>query len=377
MESRGSRMIRKQLGLMALATLAAFHSVRAEDSAWVSMLNGKNLDGWTSYFSGPKLRNKLVNPDSTFKITPEGWLFADIHLNYDSTRVGHLFYTKRKFSYYMVRGVYRYTTKVLGPGWTGADNIQNNGFMIHCAAPAEQTQDFPPSVEVQLVGTANTFFNRDLVSQGWKYGTSMNLCANGITANLDGRDVSSNCHHANYPAAWKNTETPWEDKDGWSDATVRVLSDSLFQHYIHGAKVHEYTRVRRGGQPLKEGYVAVQAEGSSTQFKTLEYLDLVGCMDQSKPAYRSYFVKNDAQACNSTGIASAFPAHDGVLLAREGRMLVARGLGVSIAEVRRLDGSRVALSAGALAFSPDRPGIYLVSLRTSEGIRVQKAGWYF
>lgn len=370
-------MIGRRLGLIAAAALAAFHYARAEDSAWVSMLNGTNLDGWTPYFSGPKLRNHLVNPDSTFKITPEGWLYADIHLSYDSTRVGHLFYTKRKLSYYMVRGVYRFTNKVLGPGWTGADNIQNNGFMIHCAAPAEQTKDFPPSVEVQLVGTANTFFNRDLVSQGWKYGTSMNLCANGITANLKGRDESSNCHHADYPAAWKNTEIPWEDKDGWSDATVRVLADSLFQHFIHGSKVHEYTRIRRDGQPLKEGYIAVQAEGSSTQFKSLEILDLVGCMEVGKPAYRSYFVKNDPQACAATGAASRFPADEGIILAREGRMLVARGHGVSISEVRRIDGSRLALPPGSRAFAPDRPGIYLVSLRTSKGIRVLKSGWYF
>lgn len=373
-------MNRKYAGSMALVatfvTFVTFNSAHAEDSAWVSLLNGRNLEGWTPYFSSPKLRNRLTNPDSTFKITPEGWLYADVHLPYDSVRVGHLFYTKRKLSYYMVRAVYRYTTKVLGPGWTGADNIQNNGFMIHCAPPAEQTLDFPPSVEVQLVGPANTFFNRDLVSQGWKYGTSMNLCANGITANLAGRDVSSNCHHANYPAAWKNTEIPWEDPDGWSDAMVRVLADSLFQHFIHGAKVHEYTRIRRGGQPLKDGYVAVQAEGASTQFKSIEILDLVGCMDQSKPAYRSYFVKNDPQACAVTGTTFPSPGQAVDFLAREGRLLVARGQGVTIAEVRRLDGSRLESAQGARSFAPDRAGIYLVSLRTSEGIQVRKIGWF-
>ena len=33
-----------------------------------------------------------------------------------------------------------------------------------------------------------------------------------------------------------------------------------------------------------------------------EVLDLVGCMDKGKPAYRSYFVKNDPAACNTTTI---------------------------------------------------------------------------
>jgi hypothetical protein len=363
--------------MFALASLLAFpQAARAEDSAWVSLLNGSNLEGWTPYFSSSKLRNRLTNPDSTFKVTPEGWLYADVHLPYDSVRVGHLFYTRRKLSYYMVRGVYRYTTKVLGPGWTGADNIQNNGFMIHCAAPAEQTQDFPPSVEVQLVGPANTFFNRDLVSQGWKYGTSMNLCANGITANLNGRDVGSNCHHANYPAAWKNTEIPWEDPDGWSDATVRVLADSLFQHFIHGAKVHEYTRIRRGGQPLREGYLAVQAEGSSTQFKSIEVLDLVGCMDRGKPGYRSYFVKHDAGRCEVTGVGGSMREDEGAVLVREGRTFTVRGGNASILEVRRPDGSRVELAPGGRAFTPGRAGVYLVSIRTATGIAVRKAALY-
>jgi hypothetical protein len=364
-------------GIFAIASiLGALHAPRAEDTAWVSLLNGKNLDGWTPYFSSPKLRNRLTNPDSTFKVTPEGWLHVDVHLPYDSVRVGHLFYTRRKLSYYMVRGVYRYTTKVLGPGWTGADNIQNNGFMIHCAAPAEQTQDFPPSVEVQLVGPANTFFNRDLVSQGWKYGTSMNLCANGITASLNGRDVGSNCHHASYPDAWKNTEIPWEDKEGWSDAAVRVLADSLFQHFIHGVKVHEYSRIRRGGQPLKEGYLAVQAEGSSTQFKSLEVLDLVGCMDPTKPGYRTYFVKNDPGKCEVAGVGRASRPDDAPVLKREGRSFSVAGSQDVILAVRRPDGSRVELAPGARAFTPSRAGIYLVSIRTAGGIAVRKAARY-
>lgn len=315
-------------------------------------------------------------------MTPEGWLDVNVHLKYDSTGVGHLFYTRRKFSYYMVRVVYRFTKTGLGPGWSGQDNVQNNGLMIHCKGPTEvNNAGFPPSVEVQLVGPANTFFNRDLVAQGWKYGTSMNLCANGITANLKGSDVSSNCHHANYPAAWKNTEIPWEDRDGWSDATVRALSDSLFQHYIHGAKVHEYTRVRRDGQPLKEGYLAVQAEGSSTQFKSIEVLDLVGCMDRSKAAYRSYFVKNDPQACTSTGISAraaggAPPSFSGVRLVEEGGQLTVQGEGAGLIAVRRADGSRLEVPPGVRSFTPDQAGIYLVSIRTAAGIQVRKIAWH-
>lgn len=343
----------------------------AEDSAWVSLINGKNLDGWTSYFSSRKLAQPLINPDSTFGVTPEGWLNVNIHLKYDSTKVGHLFYTQRKLSYYMVRAVYRFTSDVLGPGWTGADNIQNNGFMIHCPAPSAMNYaDFPTSVEVQLVGPKNTFFNRDLVSQGWKYATSMNLCLPGVTVNLNGSDLSSNCHHANYPAAWKNTEIPWEDKDGWSDATARVLGDSLIQHFIHGVKVHEYSRIRKGGQPLKEGYLAIQAEGSSTQFKTMQLLDLVGCMDKTSPAYRTYFVKHDAAACAGTVIGEQARAKN--LWVRRGSTWLPEEAGESILAVHQADGKPVAIEKGAHAFAPIQPGVYWVTIQAPKGRRVAK-----
>jgi hypothetical protein len=276
----------------------------------------------------------------------------------------------------MVRGVYRFTTQVLGPGWTGADNIQNNGFMIHCAAPVSQTKDYPPSVEVQLIGPANDFFKNqwNLGAQGWKYPTSTNLCANGVTVNLNGSDVSSNCHPANYPADWKGTDIPWDDGEGWSDATVRVLSDSLFQHYIHGSKVFEYTRIRRDGQPLKDGYLAVQAEGSSTQFKTLEYLDLVGCMDRASPNYRTYFVKNDPAACAATGVAGEKSGNT-LDLIRVGNRFIVNDRHASISEVRHIDGTRVDLESNAQTFTPKRSGIYLVAIRSKDGVHVQRVTW--
>src|SRR5690606_21870658 len=158
--------------------------------------------------------------------------------------------------------------------------------------------------------------------------------------------------------------------------TVRVLADSLVQHFIHGMEVMKYSRIRTdGGTALKEGYLSIQAEGTPTLFKSLEILDLTGCMDNTKPAYRTYFVKNDPEACNSTGalprIARKAPA-----LARDGAMLAARGEGAVIAEVRRADGSQVGIRPGVRSFAPDRAGLYLITLRSTDGLSVSKAAWY-
>lgn len=334
----------------------------AEDSAWVSILPKPGLADWTPYFQkGP------ANPDSTWGVTPEGWLDINMHVSFNTTGVGHLFYTKRKLSYYMVRSAYRFTSTTAAPNWTGGNKVQNNGLMVHSQAPNTMAgKDFPYSFECQLIGPANT-------SEG---GTTANLCLPGTTVSINGGDRTSGCHRAVYPAAWRGTKIPFEDPEGWSDATVRVLSDSLVQFFVHGEKLNEFSKLRQGGTPVKEGYLAVQAEGTSTQFKVLDVLDLTGCMDRSKAAYRSYFVKSDPQACAVTALAGKPGADAGGRLDREGPLLVVRDPKSSIAAVRHTDGSRMPVASGSRSFRPDGPGVYLVWLKTPEGIGVGKSIWH-
>lgn len=353
--------------------MALTPTVRAEDTAWVSMHNGKNLEGWTPYFE----KSGLTNPDSTFQYSPEGYFFVNQRLSKNTTGFGHLFFTKKKLSYYLVRAVYRFTTKDAAPGFApGGDQPQNNGLMIHSQDPKTMNgKAFPTSSECQLLGPENAL-NSGPKSQGFLSGISANLCVSGITVNYKGNDISSNCWKAEYPATWKNTKIPFEDADGWSDITVRVLGDSLIQHYIHGTKVLEFSKIRANGAALKDGFLAIQAEGTPTQFKALEYVELTGCMDKSNANYRSYFVKNDPQACNTTSIRPSSAAKEAPSLVREGTRLVLKGSAGNIAEVIRADGSRMTVDAGARAFVPDRACIYLISIRTARGMLVRKVVWY-
>lgn len=356
-----------------MSILGAPGTLLAEDTAWVSMYNGKDLEGWSPYFE----KTGLVNSDSTFRYSPEGYFYVNQHLSKSTTGFGHLFYTRKKLSYYLVRAVYRFTTKDAAPGFApGGDQPQNNGLMIHSQDPKTMNgKAFPTSAECQLLGPENAL-NSGPKSQGFPNGISANLCVSGITVNLKGSDVSSNCWKAEYPAAWKNTQIPFEDPDGWSDITARVLGDSLIQHYIHGQKVLEYSRIRANNAALKDGYLAIQAEGTPTQFKTLAYADLTGCMDKSKPGYRSYFVKNDPSQCEVSGLGRKGAEESLPVLIREGRVFTVRGVDAAIVAARRPDGSRVELAPGMRAFAPAHPGVYLISIRTAAGIAVTKAVLY-
>ena len=50
-------------------------------------------------------------------------------------------------------------------------------------------------------------------------------------------------------------------------------------------------------KPVKEGYIAIQSESHPTQFKSIELLNLCGCMDKKAKNYKSYFIKADNMTC--------------------------------------------------------------------------------
>ncbi|MEM6691564.1 MAG: DUF1080 domain-containing protein, partial [Planctomycetota bacterium] len=122
----------------------------AEDGEWVSLFNGEDLDSWI-----PKIRHHPAgeNYGNTFRVE-DGLLKvryeADAYPSFDE-RFGHLFY-KDAFSHYRLRVVYRFLGEQCtnGPGWA----IRNSGLMLHGEAPEtmEIDQDFPKSIEVQLLG---------------------------------------------------------------------------------------------------------------------------------------------------------------------------------------------------------------------------------
>ena len=115
---------------------------------WIQLFDGRDLDGWTPKFAKHDLGE---NFNDTFRV--ENGL---LEVRYDKwTRFngefGHLFY-KDPFSYYRLAAEYRFVGEQVpgGPGWA----IRNNGLMLHSPHPKTmlKDQDFPISIEVQLLG---------------------------------------------------------------------------------------------------------------------------------------------------------------------------------------------------------------------------------
>ena len=255
---------------------------------WIQAFNGKNLDGWIMKIAGFPLGENYGN---TFRV--ENGLLKAAYDQYPefANKFGHIFY-RTKFSHYIVAAEYRFVGEQAkgGPSWA----LRNNGIMIHCQAPETmgKDQDFPISVEVQLLGGGPT---------GER--STANMCSPGTEVFRDGAMVKGHC--------MTSTSQTYRG-DQWVRVEAEVLGSERVRHMIDGKVVLEYTNlqigggnvinfdpaVKKDGTPLGEGYIALQGESHPTEFRKVEILNLSGCMDPKASNYKTYYVHRDDSKCS-------------------------------------------------------------------------------
>lgn len=265
---------------------AAPNDPKRED--WIQLFNGKNLDGWTPKFAKHDLGE---NFNDTFRVE-NGLLEVryDKWMKFDG-EFGHLFY-KDAFSYYRIAAEYRFVGQQVsgGPDWA----VRNNGLMLQSPDPKTmmKDQDFPISIEVQLLGG---------LSDG-KPRTTANLCTPGSNVVMNGKLFTPHC---------VNSKSKTYDGDQWVRVEVEVRGDELVRHIVEGVTVLEYSKPQMGGgqaspvdpkvkidgTPMDHGYISIQAETAPIDFRKIELLNLEGCTDPKAANYKSYIVKSDPKAC--------------------------------------------------------------------------------
>lgn len=269
--------------------LTGCQSNNTDEEAWLELFNGRNLDGWI-----PKIRYHAVGENfaNTFRV--EDGLFTVSYDGYDtfSEQFGHIFY-KEPYSHYRLRVEYRFIGEPMAdtPGWA----YRNSGAMVHSQDPATMPpdQDFPISIEVQFLGG---------LSDGKSRPTG-NMCSPGTHIEYEGEFNDTHCI---------NSTSPTFDGDQWVLSETLVLGSEKFVHYINGESVIEYANTTYGGgvvsghrpemkpdgESLSEGYISLQSEGHAIQFRSVDLLNLKGCMDTEAKNYKSYFVADDPESCS-------------------------------------------------------------------------------
>jgi hypothetical protein len=278
-----------------LGAVLAVESGRAQGQAagagpeareWLQLFNGRDLTGWTPKFSkhplGHNLHNTFRVGDGLLQVRYDGWTKFD-------GEFGHMFY-RDAFSHYIIAAEYRFVGEQVagGPDWA----IRNNGLMLHSPDPKTmlQDQDFPISIEVQLLGGFG------------KPRTTANLCTPGSNVVMDGRLHTAHC---------TNSTSRTYEGDQWVRVEVEVHGDERIRHIVEGQTVLEYTKPQMGGgavapvdptvkvdgTPMTSGFISIQAETAPTDFRKIELLNLEGCMDPKASNYKRYHVKSNPAAC--------------------------------------------------------------------------------
>lgn len=252
---------------LALGPLRAVgeQPARAVKGKWVSIFNGRNLDGWTVKIAGHAVGDDFAD---TFRVE-DGLL----KISYDrygkfEGQFGHIFY-KDKLSHYRIRVEYRFTGKQIegGPEW----GRFNNGVMVHSQSPESMGRDqkFPVSIEAQILG-----------DDGTGKRTTGNVCTPGTLVVLGGKLVTDHC---------VITSTKAVPPGEWATMEVEVRGSSRIRHIVNGEVVSEYEKpqldpddpdgeaqkligTKGSDRLLSEGYVALQAETQPTEFRKVELM---------------------------------------------------------------------------------------------------------
>lgn len=285
--------------LLSLAACMTYAQRRTDREDWQSLFNGKDLSGWDIKITGYPLGENFGN---TYRV--ENGMIRIAYDQYDKFdgRYGHMYY-RQPFSHYKLRFEYRFVGNQTPGG--AAWNVRNSGVMFHSqsAQSVGLKQDFPISLEVQTLGGLSNDKPRP----------TANLCSPGTVVKQQGQINPLHCI--------ESTSKTY-DGDQWVAIEVLVLGDSLIQHRIDGQVVLAYEHPMISGDfvskqydleqagvpdpaywrartnaPLKEGYIALQAESHPIDFRNIQLLNLKGCMNRKARNYKSYYVVSEESAC--------------------------------------------------------------------------------
>ena len=236
-----------------------FLSCSPPEDEWISLFNGKDLTGWTpkitGYPAGENFGNTFYVEDGLMKVK------FDAYDQFDG-RFGHIFYNG-SFENYIVKVEYRFVGEQCkgGPGWA----IRNSGIMVHGQTPESMTldQDFPVSVEVQLLG-----------GNGQDPRTTGNLCTPGTNVVMNDELITRHC---------TSSSSKTYHGDQWVTAEVEVRGNEVIRHFINGELVLEYVQpqldpkdanaknlIKDGNLMLSSGTISLQAESHPVQFRSVE-----------------------------------------------------------------------------------------------------------
>ena len=250
--------------LLALVLAVPLPAQEAPAEPWLQLFNGRDLEGWVPKIKGHPAGANFAN---TFRV--EDGILRVAYDGYDSFggRFGHLFHAV-PFSHYRLRVEYRFVGEQVpgGPGWA----FRNSGIMVHGQTPESMRldQDFPVSIEVQLLGGRGDVVERP----------TANVCTPGTHIVMGDTLVTRHC---------TSSSAKTFHGDQWVTVEVEVKGSDSIRHLVNGEVVLEYREpqldandrdakglIRDGQVLLSTGTISLQSESHPVEFRKVEILKL-------------------------------------------------------------------------------------------------------
>ena len=231
------------------------------NDGWISLFNGKDLQGWTPKISGHPCGENALN---TFRVE-EGMIKVsyDDYKKFDK-QYGHLF-TNIAYSHYILRMEYRFSGKMMADAPTYVN--LNSGVMVHAQSPQSMNfiQGFPSSMEFQF-----------LADEGKGARSTGNMCSPGTHMMMDGKLVTQHIVESSAPTF------PAEE---WVKIEIEVHGNEQIIHRVNGKEVLRYQHPQLdpecrtapaiellnagANKMLSYGHIALQAEGQPVWFRNI------------------------------------------------------------------------------------------------------------
>ncbi|MGK2861530.1 MAG: 3-keto-disaccharide hydrolase [Chitinophagaceae bacterium] len=233
-----------------------------KQNKWVSLFNGKNLEGWNMKIAGYPLGENFGN---TFRV--ENGILSVRYNQYDSfkSRFGALHYNK-EFKNYRLKVEYRFVGETTpgAPSW----GFRDGGIQYHGQPPTSigLSQPFPVCLEYNLLG-----------GNGKDDRPGGEICCSGIYVQINGQKNSSYCT----PATLKKTV----HGDQWVTAEIDVRNDTI-RHFINGEEILKFSDPRfdsthpigktfivNGDDKVYSGYISLQSNSHPMDFRKIEIME--------------------------------------------------------------------------------------------------------
>jgi hypothetical protein len=234
----------------------------SEDQKWVSLFNGKNLDGWTmkivDFSAGENFGNTFRVEDGVLSVRYDQYKAFD-------GRFGALHYNK-SFKNYRLKVEYRFVGELTpgAPSW----GYRDSGIQYHGQAPSSigLNQNFPVCLEFNLHG-----------GNGKDERPVGEICANGIYVEVNGKRNESYCT----PASVKRTF----HGDQWVTLEIEVR-DNQIKHFINGEEILSYqnprydpkhelgkTFINGTNDVVNQGFISLQSNSHPIDFRKIEIME--------------------------------------------------------------------------------------------------------